>query len=221
MNPLVRLETWCADVVERGFARLFPSVLEPAVVARRLAATIEGAVSRAEEEPPALYRVRLSPHDFARVETERELLERQWSKMAVALWGRAGRAAASPAVQVAADDGVPEGAIAIDLERRPVAPPAAPLVLRTEGAGPAFPLTGSGQRESMTIGRDAACELVVADPRVSRRHARLWVRGGAVEVEDLGSTNGTHINGVRVGRGALSVGDRLGIGDTTLVLDAG
>ncbi|GAB4149956.1 MAG: hypothetical protein Fur0037_18350 [Planctomycetota bacterium] len=64
----------------------------------------------------------------------------------------------------------------------------------------------------MTIGRAADCDLVVADSKVSRRHARLIVEAGVAEIEDLGSSNGTLLNGHRVRRRVLRPGDRLGIG---------
>jgi hypothetical protein len=53
-------------------------------------------------------------------------------------------------------------------------------------------------RGSLVIGRDAACEIVIPDRQVSRRHARISVTGEGILLEDLGSKNGTHCNGVRV-----------------------
>lgn len=47
----------------------------------------------------------------------------------------------------------------------------------------------------LVIGRVAGCGVVVVDAKVSRRHARLIAQGGVVEVEDLGSSNGTRVNG--------------------------
>lgn len=60
----------------------------------------------------------------------------------------------------------------------------------------------NGQRwpvvSSLVIGRDAACEIVIPDRQVSRRHARILTTEDGILLEDLGSKNGTHINGVRV-----------------------
>jgi len=50
----------------------------------------------------------------------------------------------------------------------------------------------------LVIGRRADCQIFVPDMRVSRQHARLWKRGEQWSLEDLGSNNGTFINGVRV-----------------------
>ena len=47
------------------------------------------------------------------------------------------------------------------------------------------------------IGREG-CDITLADPDVSRRHARVTPRGDTVVVEDLGSTNGTFVNGERI-----------------------
>jgi hypothetical protein len=89
----------------------------------------------------------------------------------------------------------------------------------------AVPVLRSGDREhrlerpEMTIGRSAICDIQVSSALVSRRHASLTVSEGRVTVEDLGSRNGVYVNTERVvGNVALHVGDRLGIGDETLVL---
>jgi len=77
--------------------------------------------------------------------------------------------------------------------------------------------------EGMTIGRAAGqCELVVAHPTVSRRHARLTLAGGEMlKVEDLGSTNGTAVNGMNLTAGSpapVQTGTRVRIGDVELAI---
>jgi len=74
----------------------------------------------------------------------------------------------------------------------------------------------------MTIGRDPASARIAlaADSKVSRNHARLLLSGnGRWSVEDLGSTNGTYVNGVRVTRQELIRGDTLLVGTTALRLE--
>lgn len=66
-----------------------------------------------------------------------------------------------------------------------------------------------------TLGRKD-CDIVIADPLVSRNHARFTLEGGAVVVEDLGSTNGTLVNGVETRRATLTPDDLLTLGDTNL-----
>jgi pSer/pThr/pTyr-binding forkhead associated (FHA) protein len=58
-------------------------------------------------------------------------------------------------------------------------------------------------KEELTIGRDAQADVVLASPSVSARHARLFLRDGRVILSDLGSTNGTAVNGRKIARPAL------------------
>jgi pSer/pThr/pTyr-binding forkhead associated (FHA) protein len=51
-------------------------------------------------------------------------------------------------------------------------------------------------RDNLVVGRDQSCDIVVADRQVSRHHARLAITNKGVMLEDLGSRNGTHYNGV-------------------------
>lgn len=66
-----------------------------------------------------------------------------------------------------------------------------------------------------TIGRDITNDIVINDPEVSRHHLRLTQGGSGYTVEDLGSTNGTFVNGQRLtGARPLMPGDMLGLGET-------
>jgi ABC-type multidrug transport system ATPase subunit len=71
----------------------------------------------------------------------------------------------------------------------------------------------------LSVGRDPANDLVLPDPNVSRFHAELVRRDGLVEVADLGSRNGTRMNGELVERAKLRDGGALGIGPYRLVFD--
>ena len=67
----------------------------------------------------------------------------------------------------------------------------------------------------VTLGRDITNDIVINDPEVSRHHCRLTQGGGGYTVEDLGSTNGTFVNGQRLtGARPLQPGDMLGLGET-------
>ena len=72
----------------------------------------------------------------------------------------------------------------------------------------------------LTIGRATDNAVVVADGRASRHHARIQARRGALVLTDLGSTNGTRVNGVPVTEVVLGQGDRIEIGRTVLLVDA-
>jgi DNA-binding winged helix-turn-helix (wHTH) protein len=66
-------------------------------------------------------------------------------------------------------------------------------------------------------GRDAECSLVVDGTTVSRRHARITVAHGAATIEDLDSTNGTHVNGTRISAPTRLVpGDEFALGSEVL-----
>ena len=61
--------------------------------------------------------------------------------------------------------------------------------------------------------------MVLSDPNVSRRHAEVRRMGDAVVVADLGSTNGTRVNGIPVREQHLATGDEITVGSTTLVFE--
>ena len=69
---------------------------------------------------------------------------------------------------------------------------------------------------SCVLGRDPGADFVLDDELASRRHAQIVGRAGAWVLEDLGSTNGTLLNGKRTRRAALADGDAIRIGSTVL-----
>ncbi|MBO1755684.1 FHA domain-containing protein [Allobranchiibius sp. CTAmp26] len=69
--------------------------------------------------------------------------------------------------------------------------------------------------EALTIGRGRGNSIVLDDMLVSRHHVRITADDDGLVLQDLGSRNGTYVNGHRVDRTALHEGDRLGIGATT------
>ncbi len=111
----------------------------------------------------------------------------------------------------ASDDG--EGVTRIDVpattaEAGGVTDPT--LAVRT-GVDAGTMLTLDGRR--VTAGRGSACDLVVRDTTVSREHAAFVLRGDVWWVLDLGSTNGTRINGLRAAEHPIVPGDRIELGD--------
>jgi pSer/pThr/pTyr-binding forkhead associated (FHA) protein len=81
--------------------------------------------------------------------------------------------------------------------------------------GQEFPL----DQESFIAGRSTEADLVLADDAVSRKHARFYAKRGRVWVRDLGSRNGTHVNGTVVHNHCLRDGDRLVIGSSLVRID--
>jgi hypothetical protein len=70
---------------------------------------------------------------------------------------------------------------------------------------------------TVVIGRSRECDIRLADTNVSRRHAELRQEGATYWLVDLGSTNGTELNGQRVEREKLTDGDAITIGSTELI----
>lgn len=72
-------------------------------------------------------------------------------------------------------------------------------------------------RDGIVIGRVPGCDCVIDDAKASRKHARIVVESGVVEIEDLESSNGTLLNGKPVTRRLLRPGDEVQIGKTVIV----
>ena len=83
-------------------------------------------------------------------------------------------------------------------------------------AGKAF-LVRPDDPSPALVGKGPACTVLLTDPEVSRRHASLEAEGAALRIVDLGSTNGTFVNGQPVRRVTLADGTQVTLGRTTLV----
>jgi DNA-binding NtrC family response regulator len=89
------------------------------------------------------------------------------------------------------------------------------LLLTGPLAGRRYQLTGEA-----ILGRSTSCEISLQDNKVSRKHARIVVEERASRIEDLGSRNGTLVNGQRIsGTVGLAPGDQVQVGDTTALFD--
>ncbi len=71
----------------------------------------------------------------------------------------------------------------------------------------------------IVIGRDDSCDLVIDADTVSRRHAEISWRNDEAHLRDLGSRNGTRVNGERVAAATLTAGDEIGIGRFRIIFD--
>lgn len=95
----------------------------------------------------------------------------------------------------------------------PETPEPEPEIVTLSIAGRVHPITSS----TFVIGRSRECDLSLTDGNASRRHAEIVREGITYVVVDLGSTNGTELNGRRITREQLSDGDRITIGSTDIV----
>src|SRR6188768_3656856 len=79
--------------------------------------------------------------------------------------------------------------------------------------GGEYPLS---EGQEIVIGRSSELDMVLVEEMVSRKHARIALAQGVITIEDLGSTNGTFVNGEKVERGTLKEGDRVLVGTNIL-----
>ena len=84
--------------------------------------------------------------------------------------------------------------------------------------GGEFPLVPDKQ---IVVGRSSDLDMVLVEDMVSRKHARIALTEDQIWIEDLGSTNGTFVNGEKVKRARLKEGDRVLIGTSILKVIAG
>ena len=81
--------------------------------------------------------------------------------------------------------------------------------------GETYPIEG----EELLLGRDLANEIAISDPEVSRRHARFFMQNENILMEDLGSTNGTFLNGERISNPVqLRPGDVITLGESIVLV---
>lgn len=198
MNPIARLEQTCARIVEGAFARVFPSALDPAQVGRKMVATMAAT-------PSDVFLVRVHPDDYTRFENDRHFLEARWS----ALLREAvppGRGEVPHAI-LYEDPNIVAGSVTIE------------AVLDTQP----LPLTFHGSngeryviRADLRLGRADDNDIVIADPRASRYHARTLAHDDGFSLADCGSSNGTFVDGQRIERAMLTAGMTVTIGSTHL-----
>jgi hypothetical protein len=242
---LARLEAFFERLFEAPAGRLGAS-LQPVSLAKRIERAMDTSKSfRADGViVPNRYDLHLNPTDYAAFESYRGSLEDDLAHGVLAR-ARHERYSlvARPRVHIVADPVVPKGDIRVAAnvvddsgdrvrEDQPLAATdtmvfpraghdvAAPdsamrayLLVRTDGAPPVqFDLGGA----LISVGRASDNDVIVDDPLVSRHHCQLKLQHGAYSFADLGSRNGSSVNGQPVSEIALGPGDMIRIGSTDI-----
>ena len=95
--------------------------------------------------------------------------------------------------------------------------------MRADTSGPSCCPTAAGSalgEDTTSLGRNSDCTVTLADPRASRRHAEIRPSGDGFLITDLGSMNGTQVNGVTVQERVLHDGDEISVGATKMRFEA-
>lgn len=234
MSALSRFEQFMEQMVEGSVARLFRSPVQPVEIARRLERAMESqqSISVKRVIVPSFYKAYLNPQDFATFEPVRAQLEQEMATYLSELAAERNFSMLEhPRVVLGEDPAVPRRGIQVVAEMtntdsseatqvmspavvapQPARRSSAMLLLQTPSGPQAIPLEST----LVSLGRGLGNDVILEDTRVSRHHAQLRYRQRRFWVTDLGSTNGTFVNGQRVTETALRDGDVLSLGGLEL-----
>jgi hypothetical protein len=206
-------------LVEGAFARAFKSGLRPVELGRRLVREMDDNRSvsvRGATLVPNHFTVALSASDLEQFEGVHESLQRELAEAAREHARDESYSFMGPVeVVLQEDERLRTGAFQITGR----------LVEGQGGSGAGSIVLPSGDRFTLaeaiiSIGRHPDCNLVLADPNVSRNHAEIRPQGDRWALVDLGSTNGSRVNGVRVSTQVLEDGDEITFGNTKMRFEA-
>ncbi|MGH9172262.1 MAG: FhaA domain-containing protein [Acidimicrobiales bacterium] len=213
---LQQFERRLERMVEGAFAKAFRGQLQPVEIGRRLTREMDlrRTVGVRGLIAPNHFEVYLSTPDYERFESIGDALNRELVE-AVREHGEAERYIFLGAIEIVIqeDPDLSPSTFAIESDLKEVVGGPTNWLVLPDGRRIAI------TDQPVTIGRLPECAVALDDPNVSRRHAQVRNDGSNVVVVDLGSTNGTKVNGVAVREHRLAPGDRITIGTTTLRFD--
>jgi hypothetical protein len=243
MAVLRSIERRIEAIFEGAFGRAFRAHVQPVELARKLSKEMDEhrTASVTRVYVPNEYTVYLSPQDRDQFSSYEEALCNELQEYLGEHAQRERYALPSaPLVRIETDEdlAIGEFGIAAKMARTsrsvPIQePPSQPLpqpappVLETQAFTPNVPLEAGVptyalllegrsyplRNQTIVLGRSRDCDVHIADPNVSRRHAEVRPDGsGGFTLIDLGSTNGTELNGKRASHVRLSEGDMITIG---------
>ena len=224
MGMLDRFERGVERAVNGAFAKVFKSEVQPIELAsalRREADTSAAVVSRDRTLAPNAYVIELGPSDHERFAHWDETLAGELAD-AVTDHARQQRYAfvGPVSVRFERDEQLETGVFRVRSTQ--VRGTVAPATAAT--ATPDHPvLDVDGRRYQLSgpvtvIGRGSEADIVLDDPGVSRRHVEVRLEAGSAVVRDLGSTNGTFVDGERVSTASLRDGSTVTVGRTRITV---
>jgi FHA domain-containing protein len=231
MPNLRDFERRLGGLVEGLFSKTFRSGVQPVEIAKRVIRAMDDGKQVAVNEvwAPNRFEISLSNDDAPKFQQIEPALVKELSGVVLETaaergWGLVG----APEVELFVDNKLKRGDLLVEASlaqgEEPVPAPepatAAPapsaqsaqLRVHEDGGVRAIPI----DKELMTIGRLSECDIVVPDSGASRRHAQIRTVNGVSTLTDLGSTNGTKVNGREVQSAALEDGDTITVGFTQI-----
>lgn len=213
--------------------RVYDSTIRPIEMGRRLIGVVDAQVADDTRQIPHAYTVLLHPDDRAAFSEVEHDLVRELAEVVTQHSERESYRLVEPVVVVIRDDSdMKRGSVTVmpalvsakhavmpeSSEAVIVQPIAASMSTPVAGAITSAIVLEDGTRhvldtERVTIGRQSGCTITIRDTNVSREHVQLRRRPNGWTLRDLGSTNGTKLNGVRVeGEQILANGDVIMLG---------
>lgn len=235
MTVLGRFEKRLEGLFEGAFAKIFKGVVHPVEIAgamQREAESHKAILAGGRILVPNRYVIDLSPPDHDRLAPYAAALAQELAQSQAEHIGEHGWTVYGDVIveiergegldtgmfrviaEVAAQDQQGYGGYDAPANTGQPAPPTGPRLV--SGDGRQYAITMG----STTIGRGEQAQIRLPDVGISRVHVRVDFDGGQVIVTDLGSTNGTLVNGQRISTIALQPGDMIQLGTTSLTLQA-
>ena len=203
-------------MVDGVFGRAFRSQIKPIELGRRLIREMDDHRSidvRGRTVVPNAFVFYLNERDLSGFADVHDALVRELSEACVEYAADEGYGLMGPvSVELMADDRAKPGRFTV-----------ASRMLEPKAQGTIVLPAGERKRlgdQPFSFGRMPENDVVIADPNVSRRHAEIRAVGSNFVLVDLGSTNGTRVNGLTISQQTLREGDSISIGATTMRFEA-
>ncbi len=215
---LAQFEKRLEQLVEGAFAKAFRSGIQPIEIGRRITREMD---LRRQLVPhglvaPNLFYIHLAASDFEKFASYEQVFQRELVQTVMEHAREEGYTfVGTVKIEMLADETLRPSRFEVisQVKANPDGLPGASLILP------------DGRRlnigaDPVVIGRLPECGVSLTDTNVSRRHAEIRRAGNDVMVVDLGSTNGTRVNGLLTNRQRLKHGDEITVGSTNIVFEA-